>query len=50
MSIFTVALIALALLFVQGIGLYLIFRRREEMPKEDGQGMVLLQQQLQNLE
>ncbi len=50
MSLFTVALIVLALLLVQGIGLYLILRRREEAPKEDGNGMVLLQQQLQNLE
>ena len=50
MDLFTVALIVLALLLVQGVGLYLILRRREEAPKEDGQGMVLLQQQLQNLE
>lgn len=49
MDLFTVALIVLALLFVQGIGLYLIFRRREA-PAEEGAGMVLLQQQLQNLE
>ena len=49
MSIFSVALIVLVLLFVQGIGLYLIFRRRAE-PQEEGSGMVLLQQQLQNLE
>ena len=49
MDLFTVALIVLALLFVQGIGLYLIFRR-QETPATDGNGMVLLQQQLQNLE
>jgi DNA recombination protein RmuC len=49
MSIFTVALIVLALLLVQGVGLYLVLRRREEMPKEEG-SMLLLQQQLQNLE
>lgn len=49
MDLFTVALIVLALIFVQGIGLYLIFRRREA-PQEEGGGMVLLQQQLQNLE
>ena len=49
MSLFTVALIVLALLFVQGIGLYFIFRKRE-VPTEEGSGMVLLQQQLQNLE
>jgi DNA recombination protein RmuC len=50
MDVFTIALIVLALILVQGVGLYLIFRRREEAPKEDGNGMVLLQQQLQNLE
>lgn len=49
MSIFTIALLVLALLFLQGIGLYFIFRRREA-PAEEGSGMVLLQQQLQNLE
>lgn len=49
MDIFTIALIILALLFVQGIGLYFIFKRREA-PAEEGSGMVLLQQQLQNLE
>lgn len=50
MNILQVALIVLALLFVQGVGLYFLFRRREEAPKEEGAGMVLLQQQLQNLE
>ncbi|MDB5244733.1 MAG: hypothetical protein JWN18_603 [Parcubacteria group bacterium] len=51
MSILQVALIVLALVLVQGIGLYFIFRRREvEAPKDEGAGMVLLQQQLQNLE
>lgn len=49
MSILTVALIILALVLVQGIGLYFILRRHEA-PVEEGNGMVLLQQQLQNLE
>ncbi len=49
MDLFTVALIVLALILVQGIGLYLIFRRREEIPKDEGAGMVLLQQQMQEL-
>ncbi|MFA6414460.1 MAG: DNA recombination protein RmuC [Candidatus Paceibacterota bacterium] len=49
MDIFTIALLILGLLFVQGIGLYFIFKRRET-PVEEGSGMVLLQQQLQNLE
>lgn len=48
MDLFTIALIVLGLLFVQGIGLYLIFRRKEET-KEEGSGMVLLQQQMQEL-
>ncbi|MFZ2500400.1 MAG: DNA recombination protein RmuC [Minisyncoccia bacterium] len=49
MSIFTVALIILALIFLQGVGLYFIFKRQEK-PTEDSGGMVMLQQQLQNLE
>ena len=49
MDILTIGLIILALLFVQGIGLYFVLRRREAAP-EEGAGMVLLQQQLQNLE
>lgn len=48
MSIFTVAIIVLILLFVQGIGLYFILQRREE-PKEDGSGMMLLQQRIDRL-
>ncbi len=49
MSIFTVALIVLALLFVQGVGLYFIFRRRESPIVEEGKdsAMILLQQQMQ---
>ena len=48
MDIFTIALIVLALVFVQGVGLYFIMRRREA-PAEDAGGMVLLQQQMQEL-
>jgi DNA recombination protein RmuC len=48
MDLFTVALIVLGLLLVQGIGLYFIMRRRE-VPPEEGSGMVLLQQQMQEL-
>src|SRR3989338_10923459 len=48
MSLFTIALIVLGLLFVQGVGLYFILRRRET-PAEEGSGMVLLQQQMQEL-
>ncbi len=51
MNLFTVALIVLALLFVQGVGLYFIFRRQEKPePEKDEGSMLLLQQQLQNLE
>lgn len=50
MSLLTIFIGILVLVIVQGIGLYFIFKRRDEEPKEDGSGMVLLQQQLQNLE
>ncbi|MCX6787990.1 MAG: DNA recombination protein RmuC [Candidatus Kaiserbacteria bacterium] len=49
MSTLTVVLIILALVFVQSIGLYFILRRRETPVVEDGNGMVLLQQQMQEL-
>ncbi|MCR4333525.1 MAG: DNA recombination protein RmuC [Patescibacteria group bacterium] len=49
MDLFTIALIVLALLFVQGVGLYFVFRRREAPAPEDSNGMVLLQQQMQEL-
>lgn len=48
MSLFTIALLVLGLLFIQGIGLYFIFRRREETPKDEG-SLLLLQQQMQEL-
>lgn len=48
MSIFSVAIIVLVFVLVQGVGLYFILRRRE-VPTEDGSGMVLLQQQMQEL-
>lgn len=47
MSPLEIALIVLALLFLQGVGLYAILRRRES-PHSEG-GMVLLQQQMQEL-
>ncbi|MEK7604591.1 MAG: DNA recombination protein RmuC [Patescibacteria group bacterium] len=49
MDMFTIGLLVLGLLFVQGVGLYLLFRRREAAPAEEGSGMVLLQQQMQEL-
>ncbi len=45
----TIFIAVLAVVIVQGIGLYFIFRQRNA-PNEEGSGMVLLQQQLQNLE
>lgn len=50
MDILTVALIVLGLVFLQGIGLYLVMRRREEKPVAGTDGMVLLQKQMENLE
>lgn len=50
MDIFTVALIVLGLILVQGIGLYFILKRREpETPAASGDGMMLLQKQVQDL-
>jgi DNA recombination protein RmuC len=48
MDIFTVAIIVLVLLFVQGVGLYFIFRKQEK-PTEDTNGMVMLQNQMAEL-
>lgn len=53
MDILTVALIVLGLMFVQGIGLWLIFKRRENdaanQSKDDG-GLLLIQNQMEKLE
>jgi DNA recombination protein RmuC len=50
-----IGLIVLVLVFMQGLGLWLIMRQNEKnqntaAPKEDGAGMVLLQNQLEKLE
>ncbi|MCI0597537.1 DNA recombination protein RmuC [Candidatus Parcubacteria bacterium] len=50
MDILTVALIVLGLLFLQGIGLYFIFRRREAVPEAGSDGLLMLQKQLETLE
>lgn len=52
MDIFTVAIIVLVLILLQGVGLWLVFRRRENaMPvKDDGAGLMLIQKQMENLE
>jgi DNA recombination protein RmuC len=49
MDLLTIALIILALLFVQGIGLYLTLRKREETSKDDGTAPLLMQR-LESLE
>ena len=49
MSMLSIALIVLGLILAQGIGLYLILRHREAPHEEDSGGMVLLQQQMQEL-
>lgn len=49
MDILTVAIVIGILILMQGIGLYLIMRRREEGPKEDGTAPLLMQR-LESLE
>ncbi|MEK7511219.1 MAG: DNA recombination protein RmuC [Patescibacteria group bacterium] len=49
MDLFTVALIVLGLLFVQGIGLYFVFKRKETAPVADTTTPLLLQR-LEGLE
>lgn len=49
MSLLTIALIILGLLFVQGIGLYLTLKKREDLPREDSV-TPLLMQRLEGLE
>ncbi|MFA7302157.1 MAG: DNA recombination protein RmuC [Candidatus Paceibacterota bacterium] len=49
MSALTIVLVVAVIVLVQGIGFYLVIKKREE-PKEDGNGLLLLQQQLQSLE
>lgn len=50
MDIFTVALIVLGLVLVQGIGLYFILKRSEKPAETDTGGLMLLQKQMENLE
>lgn len=51
MDLFTVALIVLGLMFMQGVGLYFILKRNEKpAPVEDASGLILLQKQMENLE
>ncbi len=48
MSYISIAIIVVVLIVVQGIGVYLILRRKEA-PAEEGNGMMLLQAQMQEL-
>ncbi|MGB4076810.1 MAG: DNA recombination protein RmuC [Minisyncoccia bacterium] len=50
MDLFTIALIVLGLILVQGIGLYFILKRREKEPEAETGGLILLQKQMENLE
>ncbi len=50
MDLFTIGLIVLGLLFLQGIGLYFVFRRKEKAPEQGTDGLLLLQKQMENLE
>lgn len=50
MDIFTVALIVLGLVLVQGIGLYFLMTRNEKPVETDTGGLMLLQKQMENLE
>lgn len=52
MSLFLIALIVLALVFFQGVGLwFLLSRNKKDVPvPQDDRGMLLLQKQMENLE
>lgn len=50
MDIFTVAMIVLGFVLVQGIGLYFILKRNEKPTDTDTGSLVLLQKQMENLE
>jgi len=50
MDILTVALIVLSLMFLQGVGLYILMRRKEEKPETSTDGLTLLQKQMESME
>ncbi|HEY0979255.1 MAG TPA: DNA recombination protein RmuC [Candidatus Paceibacterota bacterium] len=51
MNVITVVIIVAILILLQGIGLWLVMRRRENAaPKNDGQGLLLIQNQMEKLE
>lgn len=50
MDLFTILLILLGLFFIQGIGLYLIFRRQEKPQEGTPDSLLLIQKQMEGLE
>ncbi|HEY1041916.1 MAG TPA: DNA recombination protein RmuC [Candidatus Paceibacterota bacterium] len=51
MNAITIVIIVAIVMLLQGIGLYIVLRRREnDVPKDDGQGLMLLQNQMEKLE
>lgn len=51
MNAITIVIIVAVVMLLQGIGLYIVLRRREnDVPKDDGQGLMLLQNQMEKLE
>lgn len=51
MTVVEIGILIIVLLLIQGLGLWFLFGRRKDGPgADDGGGMLLLQQQLQNLE
>lgn len=50
MDILTVAIIVLVLVFLQGVGLYIIMRRKEEKGEVSSDGLMLLQKQMESME
>lgn len=50
MDLFTIALIVLGLVLIQGIGLYFILKRNEKPLESDSNSIILLQKQMENLE
>jgi DNA recombination protein RmuC len=52
MTLFSVAITVLVLIFVQGIGLWLIFKRQEKATDKpgDNSGLIILQNQIEKLE
>jgi len=51
MNVITIVIIVAILILMQGVGLWLMLRRREnDTPKDDGAGLMLIQNQMEKLE